>query len=64
MNIQKITVRAFVTAVEAFLAAILATGLTDLTLEASETAALTALAAGLSVIYNALRTWLDSTEVG
>ncbi len=64
MNIQKIIVRALVTAAEALLATLLATGLTDLTIEGAETAAITALAAGLSVIYNALRTWLDTSEVG
>lgn len=64
MNIQKILTRAVVTAVEAVLAVLLASGLTDLSPDGLETAAITGIAAGLSVIYNALRTWLDTNEVG
>jgi hypothetical protein len=64
MNYQKILTRAVVTAVEAVLAVLLASGLTDLSPNALETAAITGAAAGLSVIYNALRQWLDTDGVG
>ena len=63
-NARKIAVRALVTAVEMFLSLVLVSGLTDLTVDAAEKAGLAAAAAGLSVIYNALRTWLDTEEVG
>lgn len=59
MNVKEIAVRAGVTAAEAFLAGILAVGLTNLTLDGIELAALTGAGAGLSVIYNAARQWLD-----
>ncbi len=58
-DLREIALRAGVTAVEAFLAGILAVGLTGLTIEGAELAALTGLGAGLSVVYNAARTWLD-----
>ena len=59
---REIAVRAAVTAAEAFLAAVLAVGLTDLTVDAVELAALTGLGAGLSVVYNAARAWLDRSR--
>lgn len=62
MNIKTIVVRAIVTAAEALLATLLATGLTDLSPEATQTALIAAAAAGLSVIYNALRQYLDVTD--
>ena len=62
MNIQKIATRAVVTAIEAVLAVLLASGLTDLSPDALETAVITGAAAGLSVVYNALRQWLDTSE--
>ncbi len=64
MDYRKIGVRALVTAVEAFLALILASSFTELTADKAEAAALSAVAAGLSVIYNALRQWLDTEGVG
>lgn len=64
MDFRKIGVRALVTAVEAFLALILASNFTDLTADKAEAAALAAAAAGLSVVYNALRQWLDTGGVG
>jgi hypothetical protein len=48
-----------VTAAEVFLAAILATGLTNLSVDAVELALLAGAGAGLSVIYNGLRYWLE-----
>lgn len=64
MNWKKIATRAVVTAVEAVLAVLLASGLTDLSPDALEAATITGAAAGLSVIYNALRQWLDTEGVG
>jgi hypothetical protein len=64
VNYQKILVRAVVTAVEAALAVLLASGLTDLSPEMIEATAIVGASAGLSVIYNALRLWLDTSEVG
>jgi len=58
---QKIAVRAAVTAVEATLALLLTSNLTELTVDTAEAAAITGIAAGLSVIYNSLRSWLDSS---
>ena len=60
MDVKAILVRAVVTAVEAVLAVLLSTGLTDLDATGVQTAVVTGLAAGLSVIYNALRQWLDA----
>lgn len=62
MNLREIGIRAGVTAVEGFLAAVLAVGLTGMTVEAAELAALSGLGAGLSVIYNAARSWLDRSS--
>lgn len=61
-DLREIAVRAGVTGLEAFLAGILAAGLTDLTIEGVELAALTGLGAGLSVVYNAARAWLDRRQ--
>lgn len=58
MDIKTIGVRAVVTAVEAVLAVLLATGLSDLTATGLQTALVTGAAAGLSVIWNALNGWL------
>ena len=60
MDYGKIIVRAVVTAFEAALAVLLATGLTDLSAEVYQGVLVAGLAAGLSVIYNALRLYLDS----
>lgn len=62
MNYQAIAHRAVVTAIEAVLAVMLASGLTDLSPELAETALVTGAAAGLSVIYNSLRHYLDTTS--
>ena len=62
MNYTKILTRAVVTFFEAGLATLLASGLTDLTPQTGETALIAASAAGLSVVYNALRQYLDTTE--
>jgi hypothetical protein len=62
VNYRIIAHRAVVTAVEAVLAVMLASGLTDLSPQTTETALVTGAAAGLSVIYNALRQYLDTTE--
>lgn len=64
MNYKKIFTRAVVTAIEAALAVLLASGLTDLSPDALEAVAVTGAAAGLSVIYNSLRQWLDTEGVG
>ena len=61
MDVRAILVRAVVTAVEAVLAVLLSTGLTDLDATGVQTAAVTGIAAGLSVVYNALRQWLDAS---
>lgn len=58
MNLKTIALRAVVTAFEATLGVLLASGLTDLSADAVETAAVAGLAAGLSVAYNAATRWL------
>ena len=60
MDVKAILVRSVVTAVEAVLAVLLSAGLTDLDATGVQTAVVTGLAAGLSVIYNALRQWLET----
>jgi len=60
VNFKEIGLRALVTAVEAFLAALFAAGTTELDADAAELAVIAAVGAGLSVIYNACRAWLDS----
>lgn len=60
MNFQKIAVRAIVTFFEAGLGVLLASGLTDLSPETGEAALAAAGAAGLSVVYNALRQFLET----
>lgn len=62
MDIKAIVVRAVVTAFEAALAVLLATGLTDLSAEVYQGVLIAGAAAGLSVIYNATRQWLDVNE--
>ena len=62
MDVKAILVRAVVTAVEAVLAVLLSAGLTDLDATGVQTAMVTGLAAGLSVVYNALRQWLEAAS--
>lgn len=59
-NLKVILVRAVVTAAEAAFAVIIAAGFTGLNVETAEAAVLSGAAAGLSVLYNAVRQWLDS----
>jgi len=61
MDVKAILVRAVVTAVEAVLSVLLSAGLTDLDATGVQTAVVTGLAAGLSVVYNALRQWLEAS---
>jgi len=62
MDVKAILVRAVVTAVEAVLSVLLSAGLTDLDATGVQTAVVTGLAAGLSVVYNALRQWLEASD--
>jgi hypothetical protein len=62
VDIRTIAVRAVVTAFEAALAVLLASGLTDLSPEVYQTALTAGLAAGLSIIYNAARSYLDTQD--
>ena len=62
MDVKAILVRAVVTAVEAVLSVVLSAGLTDLDATGVQTAVVTGLAAGLSVVYNALRQWLEAAS--
>lgn len=64
VDYRKIGVRALVTAAEMFLGLILVSSLSELTVDKAEVAALSAVGAGLSVIYNALRQWLDTDGIG
>ena len=62
---RSIALRAVVTAFEVMLAVVLVGGLTpaDLEPDAVELMVLAGLGAGLSVIYNSAREWLDQTKV-
>jgi hypothetical protein len=62
MDIKSIATRAVVTALEAAIAVLLASGLTDLSPELAEGVAVAAGAAGLSVIYNSLRQYLEVAD--
>lgn len=62
MDIKSIFIRAVVTAFEAALAVLLATGLTDLSTEVYQGVLIAGAAAGLSVVYNALRQYLDAQD--
>ena len=57
-----ILLRAVVTAVEVFLAAVITTGVSNLDAEAAQVAAMTALGAALSIVYNGVRAWRDTLQ--
>jgi hypothetical protein len=57
-----IVLRAAVTAVEVFLAAVITTGLSNLDAEGAQVALMSAAGAGLSILYNGVRVWLDSLQ--
>lgn len=58
MDFQKLGVRALVTFVQVFLSVVIGTGVLDVSASTAQTALMSALGAGLSVIYNACSTWL------
>jgi hypothetical protein len=62
MDIKKIAVRAFVTAVQAVLAVLVAAGTTDLSVDTVQAALMAGVAALLSVAYNAANQYLAETE--
>lgn len=66
LSTRTIVVRAGVTAVEVMLAVLLVGGLTpaDFTLNALQALALAGAGAGLSVLYNAARQWLEQSAAG
>jgi hypothetical protein len=57
-----ILLRAAVTFVEAALGVIVAAGTTNLNIETAEAAAIAGVAAAGSVLYNAVRAWLDTLQ--
>jgi 2-methylisocitrate lyase-like PEP mutase family enzyme len=60
MDLRTIAVRAFVTFIEAATGALVASGVTDLTIERAQAVVLAGAAAVVSVVYNASRHWLDT----
>lgn len=61
MNWNKILVRALVTAAQVALSVIIAGGALDVSADALQVAAMSGAGAGLSVLYNALTQWLETT---
>lgn len=60
MDFKKLGVRALVTFVQVFLSVVIGTGVLDVSASTAQTALMSALGAGLSVIYNAATSWLQS----
>jgi hypothetical protein len=60
VDYQKILTRAVVTAIEACIGVLLASGVLDLSADGGQTALLVGATAGASVVYNALRQYLES----
>jgi hypothetical protein len=60
VDIQKILTRAVVTAIEACIGVLLASGVLDLSADGGQTALLVGASAGASVIYNALNQHLSN----
>lgn len=62
MNLKAIGVRALVTALQVFLSVTIGAGVFDYSAGTLRTAAVSAIGAGLSVIYNALTQYLAKNE--
>lgn len=58
MDPKKLVVRAVVTFVQVFLSVVIGTGVLDVSASTASTALMSALGAGLSVVYNAASNWL------
>lgn len=63
-DVKTIAVRAFVTAVQAVLAVLIAAGATNLSIETAQAAVVAGLGAVLSVLYNAANQWLAAHQSG
>lgn len=61
MDIKRITVRAIVTFFQVAISVLIGGGLFDYSLEALQLAAVSGIGAALSVIYNALTQYLETT---
>jgi hypothetical protein len=57
-----ILLRAAVTVVEVFIAVVVTTGLSNLDAEAAQVALMSAAGAGLSILYNGVRAYLDQLQ--
>lgn len=63
MDLKKLGVRALVTFLQVFLSVVIGTGVLDVSASTAQTALMSALGAGLSVVYNAATQWLQANQV-
>lgn len=62
MDLKKLGVRALVTFLQVFLSVVIGTGVLDVSASTANTALMSALGAGLSVVYNACTGWLNANQ--
>lgn len=62
MDLKKLAARAVVTFLQVFLSVVIGTGVLDVSASTANTALMSALGAGLSVLYNALSQWLQANQ--
>ena len=62
MDLKKLGVRALVTLLQVFLSVVIGTGVLDVSASTANTALMSALGAGLSVVYNAATQWLQANQ--
>lgn len=62
MDLKKLGVRALVTFLQVFLSVVIGTGVLDVSASTANTALMSALGAGLSVVYNAATQWLQANQ--